>query len=73
MGFVWWVLFGGFCLVGFRRPDHYSSLAACALSLTLSRGRGNSVAVVFAVARFYRCVFLPLRVFAIVCFDRCVR
>ncbi|UOO81659.1 hypothetical protein LVJ83_12165 [Uruburuella testudinis] len=45
----------------FRRPDRYSSLTACALSLTLSRGRGNSVAVVFAVTRF-----LPLCVFAVV-------
>ncbi|UOO81660.1 hypothetical protein LVJ83_12170 [Uruburuella testudinis] len=45
----------------FRRPDRYSSLTACALSLTLSRGRGNSVAVVFTVTRF-----LPLCVFAVV-------
>ncbi|UOO82910.1 hypothetical protein LVJ83_05460 [Uruburuella testudinis] len=48
-------------MIRFRRPDRYSSLAACALSLTLSHGRGNSVAVVFSVVRFCRCVFLPLR------------
>ncbi|UOO81697.1 hypothetical protein LVJ83_12355 [Uruburuella testudinis] len=56
-------------IIIFRRPDHYSSLAACALSLTLSHGRGNSVTVVFAVTRFfYRCVFLPLRILAGVIF-----
>ncbi|UOO81370.1 hypothetical protein LVJ83_10420 [Uruburuella testudinis] len=48
-------------IIIFRRPDHYSSLAACALSLTLSHGRGNSVTVVFAVTRF----------FTVVCFCRC--
>ncbi|UOO80943.1 hypothetical protein LVJ83_08075 [Uruburuella testudinis] len=49
----------------FRRPDHYASLTACALSLTLSHGRGNSVAVVFAVTRF-----LPLCVFTVTHFGR---
>ncbi|UOO82613.1 hypothetical protein LVJ83_03900 [Uruburuella testudinis] len=52
-------------IIIFRRPDRYASLAACALSLTLSHGRGNSVAVVFAVTRF-----LPLRILVGVCFYR---
>ncbi|UOO81123.1 hypothetical protein LVJ83_09055 [Uruburuella testudinis] len=44
-------------IIIFRRPHYCSSLAACALSLTLSHGRGNSVAVVFAVACFGRRLF----------------